>query len=104
MRVNTLAQVPKVEAVEEGKPLIDLTAAFCSVCAQRAHREWSCEKGPCGWSGRAGSIDPLRPVGKGVFRVGDEISPERLRFGQVVQGQALCANLFGSDYYRFFTP
>jgi hypothetical protein len=39
-----------------------------------------------------------------VFRVGDESSPERLRFSQVADGQALCATLSGSDYYRFFTP
>jgi hypothetical protein len=52
----------------------------------------------------AGSEEPLTPVGEGVFRVGNEISPERLQFSQVVNGQALCANLSGSDYYRFFTP
>lgn len=52
----------------------------------------------------AGSEEPLTPVGKDVFRVGNEISPERLRFSQAVNGQTLCANLSGSDYYRFFIP
>jgi CubicO group peptidase (beta-lactamase class C family) len=52
----------------------------------------------------AGNAEPLAPVGEGLFRVSDESSPERLRFSQVVDGQALCANLSGSDYYRFFTP
>jgi hypothetical protein len=46
----------------------------------------------------------LTPVGEGVFRIGDDTSPERLRFSQVVRGQALCANLSGSDYYCFFVP
>ena len=52
----------------------------------------------------AGSEESLTPVGERVFRVGDEASPERLRFGQMVDGRALCANLSGSDYYRFFVP
>lgn len=52
----------------------------------------------------AGSEEPLTPVEEGVFRIGNEISPERLRFSQVVSGQAMCANYSGSDYYRFFTP
>jgi CubicO group peptidase (beta-lactamase class C family) len=52
----------------------------------------------------AGDEEPLTPVDEGVFRIGDETSPERLRFSQLVQGQALCANLSGSDYYRFFVP
>ncbi len=52
----------------------------------------------------AGSEEPLTPLGEGVFRIGDEISPERLRFSQLVKGQALCASYSGSDYYRFFTP
>jgi hypothetical protein len=46
----------------------------------------------------------LTPVGEGAFRIGDETSPERLRFSQMVGGRALCANLSGSDYYRFFVP
>ena len=50
----------------------------------------------------AGSEEPLTPVGEGVFRIGDEASPERLRFDQMVDGRALCANYSGSDYYRFF--
>jgi len=52
----------------------------------------------------AGDEEPLTPLEEGVFRIGDEISPERLRFNQIVNGQALCANYSGSDYYRFFTP
>lgn len=51
-----------------------------------------------------GSEDPLTQLEASVFRIGDEISPERLRFSQVIKGQAQCANYSGSDYYRFFTP
>jgi CubicO group peptidase (beta-lactamase class C family) len=51
-----------------------------------------------------GSEEPLTPIGKDVFRIGDQTSPERLRFSQVVDGRTLCANLSGSDYYRFFVP
>ncbi|MCP4358934.1 MAG: beta-lactamase family protein [Chloroflexi bacterium] len=48
--------------------------------------------------------EPLTSIGKDVFRIGNETSPERLRFSKIVNGQALCANYSGSDYYRFFTP
>jgi len=51
-----------------------------------------------------GNEEPLTPLQEGQFRIGDERSPERLRFSQMANGQALCANIFGSDYYRFFTP
>jgi D-alanyl-D-alanine carboxypeptidase len=51
-----------------------------------------------------GSEEPLTSIEKDVFRIGDETSPEQLRFSQNVNGQALCANYSGSDYYRFFTP
>jgi D-alanyl-D-alanine carboxypeptidase len=51
-----------------------------------------------------GDEESLTLIGKDRFRIGDETSPERLRFSQIVDGQALCANYSGSDYYRFFTP
>jgi hypothetical protein len=51
-----------------------------------------------------GGEEPLTSIRKDVFRIGDETSPEQLRFSQIVKGQALCANYSGSDYYRFFTP
>jgi len=51
-----------------------------------------------------GDEESLTPIERDVFRIGDETSPERLRFSQIVDGQALCANYSGSDYYRFFTP
>ena len=47
-----------------------------------------------------GPEDPLTPLGEVDFRVGDERSPERLRFDAVVDGRALRANLSGADYYR----
>jgi D-alanyl-D-alanine carboxypeptidase len=51
-----------------------------------------------------GDEKPLTPLDDGSFRLGDEHSPERLRFDQVVDGQALRATLSGCHYYRFFTP
>ena len=44
------------------------------------------------------------PLGDGLFGVGDERVPERLRFDAVVEGKALRANLSGCDYYRSFSP
>lgn len=76
----------------------------------RAHIPWQTNfrvilrKGKLWLIWPAGNEEPLTPIEEGVFRIGDEISPERLRFNQVVNGQALCANYSGSDYYRFFTP
>lgn len=46
----------------------------------------------------------LFPIGDHAFCIGEETTPERLRFAQFVQGQALCATRSGCDYYRFFTP
>jgi D-alanyl-D-alanine carboxypeptidase len=52
-----------------------------------------------------GDEDALVPLADGEFRVGDdETSPERLRFGTTLGGQAISANLSGCDYYRTFTP
>lgn len=52
-----------------------------------------------------GDEDPLMPLADGSFRLGqEEWSPERLRFDQVVEGQAWRATLSGCHYYRFFTP
>ncbi len=53
----------------------------------------------------SGEEETLAPLGNGEFRVGEEdSSPEHLLFDQVVNDQALRANLSGCDYYRFFTP
>jgi CubicO group peptidase (beta-lactamase class C family) len=45
----------------------------------------------------------LTPLDDGSFRLGDERSPERVCFDQVVDGQAWRATLSGCHYYRFFT-
>lgn len=47
---------------------------------------------------------PLTPRGDGVFRVGDDDSPEFIRFDTIVDGEAWRAKYSGCDYYRFFTP
>ena len=48
---------------------------------------------------------PLRPFGRGGFRVGDDpLGPERLRFDTVIDGHATRAWLSGWDYYRTGDP
>jgi CubicO group peptidase (beta-lactamase class C family) len=47
-----------------------------------------------------GPKEMLTPLAEAHFRVGEEWSPERLRFDAVVDGRALRANLSGADYYR----
>jgi CubicO group peptidase (beta-lactamase class C family) len=47
-----------------------------------------------------GPKETLTPLGAAHFRVGEEWSPERLRFDAVVDGRALRANFSGADYYR----
>jgi len=51
-----------------------------------------------------GDEEPLLPLPDGSFRLGEEPSPERVRFEQFIQGKALSAILSGTPYYRFFTP
>jgi CubicO group peptidase (beta-lactamase class C family) len=47
-----------------------------------------------------GPQDRLTPLGAASFRIGEEWSPERVRFDAVVDGRALRANLSGANYYR----
>jgi D-alanyl-D-alanine carboxypeptidase len=48
---------------------------------------------------------PLTPLPDGSFRAGEKPhSPERLRFEQIVDGQAWAIDWSGAKYYRFFTP
>jgi hypothetical protein len=52
-----------------------------------------------------GDEEVLVPYGAGCFRLGEEeFTPERIWFDQIIDGQALRANLSGCPYYRFFTP
>ena len=54
--------------------------------------------------GPTGAVEPLRPLGDGLFRIGDEReSPEILQFDSVVGGHALRASYSGCPYYRTFT-
>lgn len=51
-----------------------------------------------------GGEAPLAPLGGGLFRIGDEdFSPDRVRFGSVVNGRALVATFNGVDYRRIET-
>jgi D-alanyl-D-alanine carboxypeptidase len=51
-----------------------------------------------------GEEQPLSPLGGELFRLGEVIlSPERLRFGPVLNGKAISANLSGGEYCRMFT-
>jgi D-alanyl-D-alanine carboxypeptidase len=46
----------------------------------------------------------LMPLEPGLFRIGEERTPETVRFDEVVGGWAQRANLSGAEFYRFFTP
>jgi len=79
--------------------------------AYRSHNPWESNvrivlrKGQLLLIGASGGERVLAPVGDGLFRVGkQEYLPERLRFSAIVDGQALCANLAGCDYYRCPPP
>ena len=75
----------------------------------RAHNPWESNfrvilrKGELLLVWSSGEEETLTALGGGNFRIGDEHSPERLRFDQFVDEVALRANRSGCDYYRFFT-
>ncbi len=46
----------------------------------------------------------LVPLEPGLFRIGEERSPEVVRFDEIVGGSAQRANFSGVEFYRFFTP
>jgi len=52
----------------------------------------------------SGDEEALIPYQDHEFHVGDEGTPERIRFDHIVSGQALRATLSACAYYRFFTP
>lgn len=53
----------------------------------------------------AGKSEPMTPIGDLEFRVGDEKSPERVRFSCIVDGKAMAATLSGGGRFgRTFTP
>lgn len=47
---------------------------------------------------------PLRPLADGSFHVGDEHSPDRIRFDTVIDGNATRAIYDCAPFYRTFTP
>jgi hypothetical protein len=48
---------------------------------------------------------PLIRLPDGSYRLGnDERSPERLRFGPIIDGKAVRVTLSGCALYRTFTP
>lgn len=61
-------------------------------------------QGKLWWIGPEGEEDQLTPMGPREFRAGEPGSAERLRFDNIVNGQALSATYSGMTYYRFFTP
>jgi hypothetical protein len=46
----------------------------------------------------------LIPLDDGSFRVGEEWSPDRVRFDMEVEGVAHRAVFDGAPYFRFFAP
>jgi CubicO group peptidase (beta-lactamase class C family) len=77
----------------------------------RAHNPWDTNfrivlrKGGLFYVKPSGREQVLIPLEESTFRIGeDQWSPERIRFDQIVDGQAQRANYSGCYYYRFFTP
>ncbi|MGH9805410.1 MAG: serine hydrolase domain-containing protein [Candidatus Acidiferrales bacterium] len=52
----------------------------------------------------SGGEEELVELAPGLFQVGAEETPERVRFDSLVDGQALRLNLSGLDFYRTLTP
>jgi CubicO group peptidase (beta-lactamase class C family) len=50
-----------------------------------------------------GNAEKLTDLGKGEWRLGDETSPERIRFGGVVNGRPQILYFSGTPYYRRFS-
>jgi CubicO group peptidase (beta-lactamase class C family) len=50
-----------------------------------------------------GNAEKLTDLGKGEWRLGDETSPERIRFGGVVSGRPQILYFSGTPYYRRFS-
>jgi CubicO group peptidase (beta-lactamase class C family) len=53
---------------------------------------------------RVEAEEPLEPMDDGSFRVGDEASPDRIRFDVIVRGRASRATYDAAPFYRSFTP
>jgi D-alanyl-D-alanine carboxypeptidase len=51
----------------------------------------------------SGDVEPLRPAGTGLFYVGDDLSPETLKFDAICEGKALKAVYSGCPYFRTFS-
>jgi CubicO group peptidase (beta-lactamase class C family) len=50
-----------------------------------------------------GNAEKLTPIGKGEWRLGDETSPERIRFGGAVNGRPQVLYFSGTPYVRRFS-
>ncbi|MDZ7628053.1 MAG: serine hydrolase domain-containing protein [Parvularculaceae bacterium] len=50
-----------------------------------------------------GNAEKLTPLGKGEWRLGDETSPERIRFGGVINGRPHLLYFSGTPYVRRFS-
>jgi len=62
-------------------------------------------KGKLVWIQPDGQEEVLSPLGEDVFRVSeDPRSPERMRFGMLIEGKAHLAEYSGAAYHRTFTP
>jgi CubicO group peptidase (beta-lactamase class C family) len=48
----------------------------------------------------SGDVEPLRPLGTGLFYVGNDLSPETLQFDAICEGKALKAVYSGCPYFR----
>lgn len=76
----------------------------------RSHNPWLtnfrivARKGSLALIHPEGAEEPMVPLGKNIYRVGtDTRSPERITFGDFIDGQAQTAVLSGCEYARCFT-
>lgn len=57
------------------------------------------------WMGTPDGAERLLvPIEPGLYQIGEERTPEFIRFDQIVDGWAQRASLSGVEFYRFFTP
>ncbi len=110
--ISSVVHGERVWHVQQAKPaasdLLDEWQAFPG--HYRSHNPWLTNfriirrEGTLFFVSPDGDEEPLTLREDGVFRVGDDHSPEFIRFDTIVDGQAWHANYSGCDFYRFFTP
>ena len=97
----------EIEPYPPDKPLTEPSSEYAAYYGRyRSYNPWLPGFRFVEWADGPGLVlawgeeQPLAQLGAAEFRVGEEWSPERLRFDAVLDDQALRANLSGESYYR----